>query len=69
MPGHLWGLLGAVLLRATTAALESADAGVQRVERMACGFRSRERFRRANHIHLGGLDLCPALPDATHTGS
>jgi transposase len=36
---------------------------------MACGFRNRERFRRAIYFHLGGLDLYPALPFATHTKS
>jgi transposase len=27
---------------------------------MACGFRNRQRFRRAIFFHLGGLDLMPA---------
>ena len=66
---HLWGILNAILLRATTATSESVNAGIQRVKRMACGFRNRERFRQAIYFHLGGLDLYPALPDAIHTGS
>jgi len=36
---------------------------------MACGFRNRDRFRRAIYFHLGGLDLYPALPEFTHTNS
>ena len=64
---HLGGILNAILLRATNATSESINAGIQRVKRMACGFRSRERFRRAIYFHLGGLDLYTVLPDATHT--
>jgi len=66
---HLWGILNAVVLDATNATSESINAKIQRVKRMACGFRNRERFRRAIYFHLGGLDLYPALPDATHTNS
>lgn len=66
---HIWGILNAIVLRATNATSESINAGIQRVKRMACGFRNRTRFRRAIYFHLGGLDLYPALPDATHTDS
>jgi transposase len=66
---HLWGILNAILFRATSAVPEALNAGIQRVKRMACGFRNRERFRRAIYFHFGGLDLYPALPLATHTGS
>lgn len=66
---HLAGILNAVVQRATNAAGESINAGIQRVKRMACGFRNRDRFRRAIYFHLGGLDLYPALPEFTHTNS
>jgi len=66
---HLWGILNAICLRATNAIAESVNAKIQRVKRMACGFRNRERFRRAIYFHLGGLDLYPALADASHTDS
>jgi transposase len=62
---HLYGILNAVVLRATNARAESINARIQRVKRMACGFRSRERFKAAIYFHLGGLDLYPA----THTTS
>jgi transposase len=62
---HLEGILNAVVLKATNAASESINARIQRVKRMACGFRNRERFRNAIYFHLGGLDLYPA----THTKS
>jgi transposase len=33
---------------------------IQRIKKMACGFRNRKRFRQAILFHLGGLDLYPA---------
>jgi transposase len=53
--------------QATNAGAESINAKIQRVKRMACGFRNRERFRNAIYFHLGGLDLYPAA--CTHTDS
>ena len=62
---HLEGIVNAIVKGATNAAAESINARIQRVKRMACGFRNRERFRNAIYFHLGGLDLLPA----THTRS
>lgn len=56
---NLQGIINAVVLGATNAKAESINAKIQRVKRMACGFRSRERFRNAIYFHLGGLDLYP----------
>ena len=66
---HFWGILNAVVLNATNATSESINARIQRVKRMACGFRNRERFRRAIYFHLGGLDLYPTLAFENHTNS
>lgn len=60
---HLEGILNAIVLKATNAGAESVNSKIQRVKRMACGFRNRERFRNAIYFHLGGLDLSPL----THT--
>jgi transposase len=60
---HLEGIINAIVLRATNAAAESVNSKIQRVKRLACGFRNRERFRNAIYFHLGGLDLLPT----THT--
>ena len=57
---HLWGILNAVVLGATNAISESINAKFQKIKNMACGFRNRQRFRRAIFFHLGGLDLMPA---------
>jgi transposase len=62
---HLDGIINAIVLKATNAASESVNSRIQRVKRMACGFRNRERFRNAIYFHLGGLDMSPA----THTTS
>ena len=54
---YLWGILNAIRLKVTNAELESMNSGIQRIKRMACGFRNRERFRMAILFHFGGLDL------------
>lgn len=65
---HLGGILNAIRLKATNAGAESINAKIQKVKRMACGFRNRDRFRAAIYFHLGRLDL---YPDSllTHTES
>lgn len=65
---HLVGILNADILGVTNARAESLNAKIQKVKRMACGFRSRERFKTAILFHLGGHDLSPQ-PPATHTRS
>ncbi len=64
---HLWGIVNAVTQGVSNALSESINAKIQRVKKMACGFRNRDRFRNAILFHLGGLDLYPA--SATHTDS
>jgi len=62
---HLWGIVNAVTQGVTNAGSESVNARIQRVKKMACGFRNKARFRNAILFHLGGLDLYPA--SVTHT--
>lgn len=64
---HLWGILNAVALAATNAVAESLNARIQKVKAMACGFRSRERFRNAIYFHCGALDLYPRISSGTHS--
>ena len=65
---HLWGVLNAVITGSTNAIGESLNAQIQKIKARACGFRNRERFRRAILFHLGGLDLMPAGASyPTHT--
>jgi len=56
---HLQGILNAIVLRATNGMAEGINSRIQWIKKMACGFRNRERFRRAILFHLGGLDLYP----------
>ncbi len=65
---HLWGIINAVVTGSTNAIGESLNAQIQKIKTMACGFRNRQRFRRAILFHLGGLDLMPAGASyPTHT--
>jgi len=57
---YLWGILNAIRLKTTNGMLESKNNCVQRIKRMACGFRNRERFKNAIMFHLGNLDLFPS---------
>jgi len=56
---HLDGIINAIVLQATNAGAESINSRIQKVKRMANGFRNRERFRNAIYFHLGGLELHP----------
>jgi transposase len=65
---HLWGILNAVVTSSTNAIGESLNARIQKIKAMACGFRNRQRFRRAILFHLGGLSLMPTGASyPTHT--
>jgi transposase len=63
---HVHGIVNAVVLKATNALAESINGRIQKVKRMACGFRNTERFQRAIYFHLGGLALHPQ-GSITHT--
>ena len=52
-----WGIENAILQKTNNAMLESKNNGIQRIKKVACGFRNRERFRMAILFHFGGLDL------------
>ena len=58
--GHLWGIINAIVASATNAIGESLNARIQKIKSMACGYRNRDRFRRAILFRLGGLDLMPS---------
>lgn len=57
---HLWGIINAIVLKATNADLESTNAKIQALKKRACGYRNRERFRHAILFHCGALQLHPA---------
>jgi transposase len=57
---HFEGVINAAVLGITNAMNESFNSRIQRVKRLANGFRNRERFKNAIYFHLGDLDLYPA---------
>jgi len=57
---YFWGILNAIRLKATNGMVEARNNCIQRIKRMACGFRNRERFRTAILFHLGKLSLFPS---------
>jgi transposase len=40
--------------------LEGMNSCIQRIKKMACGFRNKERFRTAILFHLGNLNMFPS---------
>lgn len=56
---YLWGIINAIMFKTSNAIAESKNARIQRVKKMACGFRNRARFRMAILFHLGGLKMMP----------
>jgi transposase len=58
---YLWGIINAIMFKTSNAIAESKNARIQRVKKMACGFRNRARFRMAILFHLGGLNMMPAV--------
>lgn len=56
----LWGILNAIRLKVNNSMLEAKNTRIQRIKKIACGFRNKERFKNAILFHLGGLDLRPS---------
>ena len=59
---HWEGVINAATSTVTNARAEAINSRIQWLKKMACGYRSRARFREAIYFHLGGLDLSPAVP-------
>ena len=60
---HLWGIVNAIILRATNGPAEGINSRIKTVKARSRGFRNRERFANAIYFHLGGLNLYPdSLP-------
>lgn len=57
---YLWGILNAIRLKVNNSMLEAKNTRIQRIKKIACGFRNRERFKTAILFHLGKLDFSPS---------
>ena len=54
---HLTGILNAIRLRANNGLAEARNSCIQRIKRMACGFRDQTRFHREIIFQFGGLSM------------
>ena len=45
--------------RITNALGESLNSKIEKVKRLACGYRNRDHYKTAIYFHCGGLDLYP----------
>jgi transposase len=57
---YFFGILNAIRFKATNGMIEAKNNSIQRIKRMACGFRNRNRFKTAILFHLGKLNLFPS---------
>ena len=56
---HLDNILTYLKHRITNALSEALNSRVEKIKRMACGYRNRKHYRTAIYFHCGGLDLYP----------
>lgn len=56
---YFWGIMNAIKMKINNSMLEAKNSKIQKIKRMACGFRNRERFKNTILFHLGGLDIMP----------
>jgi transposase len=59
---YSWMIINAIRLNANSGIAEGNNSRIQKVKKMACGFRNTENFKMAVYFHLGGLDMRPTLP-------
>lgn len=59
---HLDNIVTYARHRITNALGESINAKIEKVKRLACGFRNRSHYRTAIYFHCSGLDLFPRPP-------
>jgi transposase len=59
LKAHLENIVTYAKHRITNALGESLNSRIEKVKRLACGFRNRENYKIAIYFHCGGLDLMP----------
>jgi transposase len=59
---HLDNIVTYARHRITNALAEGINTKIEKIKRMACGFRNRSHYRTAIYFHCGGLDLFPHPP-------
>ena len=58
---HLWMILNAIRLKVSSGCAEGNNSRIQKIKKMACGFRNTENFKNAIYFHLGNLDMMPKV--------
>jgi transposase len=58
---HLWMILNAIRLKVNSGCAEGNNSRIQKIKKLACGFRNTQNFKNAIYFHLGELDLMPKL--------
>ncbi len=58
---HLYGILNAIILKASNGSAESINSRIKTIKVRARGFQNKDRFKDAIYFHLGGLDLSPRI--------
>ncbi len=56
---HLWGILNAIILKASNGPAESINSRIKTIKVRCRGFRNTKRLANAIYFYLGGLDLYP----------
>lgn len=56
---HLTNILTYLKHRITNALSEALNSKIEKVKRMACGYRNRDHYKTAIYFHCGGLDMYP----------
>lgn len=59
LKAHLENVLTYFDHRITNALAEGINSRIEKIKRMACGFRNRSHYRAAIYFHCGGLDVYP----------
>jgi transposase len=62
LKAHIANIVTYAKHRITNALGEAINAKIEKVKRMACGYRNRNNYRTAIYFHCGGLDLFPKPP-------
>ena len=60
---HIGNIVTYARHRITNALAEGINTKIEKIKRMACGFRNRTHYRMAIYFHCGGLDLFPRQPE------
>lgn len=60
---HFENILTYVHHRLTNAVAEGLNSKIEKVKRLACGYRNRAHYRAAIYFHCGGLELLPKAPE------